>query len=115
MIRIIHFWFIFNQSKRPPISIPYSSYFGGGGGATFFGYYFFPLSAGFSACFGAYVDPELDPPPTAPKKSVTLLPLRALATALTNVALTLSPAALRTAFNESAVTSAPDPESTKAA
>jgi len=46
---------------------------------------------------------------------VTFLPLSDFATALTKAALTLTPEALRTALSESAVTSAPDPESTKAA
>jgi len=53
VILIMIFGCYTDQSKSPPISIPYSSYFGGGGGATFFGYYFLPLSAAFSAGFEA--------------------------------------------------------------
>ncbi len=86
---------------------------GGGGGASVFP---LGLSAGLSAGFptglvsaaGAGASPD-------PKKSVTLLPLSAFATALMRVLLAVRFAALRTALRESEVTSAPAPLRMKAA
>lgn len=94
-----------DQSKSPPISISYSSAAGGGGGGACFYYFFsgFFLSA-TGAWTGAEVAAGADPPPTDPKKSATFLPFKAFPNALTNVLLTLTPAAFRTAFKESAVT-----------
>ena len=59
------------------------------------------VSAGFD-WVGAEVvadDPD-DPPPTDPKKSLTFLPLRALATAESNPLLKLTPEAFNTAVND---------------
>jgi hypothetical protein len=95
------------------MSIPYSSS-AGGGGATFFYYCLGALvSAGllWAAC-GA---PDPDETDTDPKNSETFLPLRALATALSNPAETVTPEAWRTAVNDAWLTSAPDPDKTKAA
>jgi hypothetical protein len=86
------------------MSIPSSS--SAGGGATFFYYTFGALvSAAFVWAGCGALEPD-DPPDTEtpPKNSVTFLPLRAFATALSNPAETLTPEALRTAVNESAVT-----------
>ena len=49
-------------------------------------------------------DGALDPPPTDPKNSLTCLPLRALATAASNPAETVSPAAWTTAVNDAWLT-----------
>ena len=88
-----------DQSNNPPISIYYSSYGGGGGGAYFFFSYFgFLASLLLSTALLDSVDPE--PPPTAPKNSVTFLPARALPTALTKLSATLIFAALRTAASD---------------
>ena len=81
-----------------------------GAGSGFLGAYL-ALAAGLSAAGSA----AGAPPETAPKNSLTSLPLRALATALTRLTLAETPAALRTALRESAVTSDPAPESTKEA
>ena len=99
------------------MSIPYSS---SAGGASFFYYFFggaFVSAALVWAGCGALEPDEAgaDPVPTDPKNSETFLPLRALATALSNPAETLTPEALSTALNESTLTSAPDPDKTKAA
>ncbi len=89
------------------MSIPSSS--SAGGGATFFYYTFGALvSAGllwavWAGCGALEPDDPLDTE-TPPKNSFTFLPLRALATALSNPAETLTPEALRTEDNESAVT-----------
>ena len=90
-----------DQPNRSPMSMSSSSSAGGGGFAASFGF-----SAGFSAFFsstGAGAEAGA-PPPTDPKKSETLFPLSALATALTSTELTEMPAALRTALSESALT-----------
>ncbi len=96
------------------MSIPYSSS-AGGGGATFFYYCFGALVSAallWAAGCGA-LEPEATE--TDPKYSETFLPLRVLATALSNPAETVTPEAWRTAVNEAALTSAPDPDKTKAA
>ena len=103
-----------DQSKSPPISIPSSSSAGGAG------FYYFLAGALVSAAlvwagFGALEPDDAGADPTDPKNSVTFLPLRALATALSNPAETVTPEAWRTAVNEAALTSAPDPDKTKAA
>ncbi len=69
------------------------------------------LAAGFDSAAGALPDPD----DTDPKNELTLLPFKALATALTNPFETLAPDAARTAFNVVWFTSAPDPDRTKAA
>ena len=88
-----------DQPKRSPISMSSSSAGGGGGGAGLavsLGLSAFLSAAGAASAAGA-------PPPTFPKNSVTLFPLRALATALTRLEATETPAALRTALRESAL------------
>ena len=89
-----------DQPKRSPMSMSsYSSAGGGGGFAASVG-----LAAGLSAGLSAAGAGAGADPPTDPKNSDTLFPLRALATALTSAALTETPAALRTALSESALT-----------
>jgi len=93
-----------DQSKSPPI--PYSSY--AGGASTFFYYFFgaFFSSTLIGAWTGAFVAED---DPTDPKKSLTFFPLRALTTALSNPADTVTPEAWMTAVNEAWLTSAPVP------
>ena len=96
MIWGIDEWMV-DQPKRSPISISSSSAGGGGGGAGL------AASLGLSAFFSATGSAAGAAPPTFPKNSVTLFPLRALATALTRLEATETPAALRTALRESAL------------
>jgi hypothetical protein len=88
-----------DQSKSPPISASSST----GSGA----FYYFFLGASLTASLAAGLDSAtgaLDPAETDPKKELTLFPFKALATALTKPAETLTPEAVRTAFNEVALT-----------
>ena len=81
------------------------------------------LAAGFSAGLAAYLAAGFSaagagaelPPPTDPKNSLMFLPVKALATALTRVALAVTLAAASTALMDSAVMAAPWAESTNAA
>jgi hypothetical protein len=102
-----------DQSNNPPIPASSSSSFGGGGGAFLsFLSYFLGSTALVYLATGAVVPAD---DPTDPTKSVGDLVLRVLAKALTRLAPTATPDALRTAFKDSTVTLAPDPDKTKAA
>ncbi len=102
-----------DQSNNPPIPASSYSSFGGGGGAflSFLSYFLASTGLVYLAT-GAVVSDE---DPTDPMKSVADLVLRVLAKALTRLAETATPDALRTAFKVSTVTLAPDPDKMKAA
>jgi hypothetical protein len=94
------------------MSMSSSSAAGGGGGGALV---YLGFSAVLAALAGAASEAAGAAPPADPKYSEAFLPLRALATALVRLMLTVSPAALMTAVRESTVMSAWAPSSTKAA